>query len=114
MEINKVRNYNYNDLIFEGKVIEILIGNTLASESKHFEAIEIYNQAIKINSKKEEAYLNKGIIIKFRYLGSSLADLNKHYEAIECYDLAIEINPNMEEAYLNKGRRINCDIQVFH
>jgi tetratricopeptide (TPR) repeat protein len=49
------------------------------------EAIECYNQAIKIDPNYCHAINNKGII---------LDDLGKYSEAIECYNKAIQINPN--------------------
>jgi len=61
---------------------------------RHKEALKAYEEAIKINPKFAEAWLNKGVV---------LSELEKHEEALKAFDKAIEINPQFALAYINLG-----------
>ena len=62
--------------------------------SKHQEAIEWYDKALKIDPNNVIALYDKGF---------ALNNLGKYEEAIEWYDKALKIDPNNVDALNNKG-----------
>ena len=58
------------------------------------EAIECYNQAIKLNHDYFHAYYSKGNV---------LVDLGRNKVGIECNNQAIKLDPNYFDAYQKKG-----------
>ena len=58
------------------------------------EAIECYDEALKINPKDSDAWFNKGL---------SFANLGHFDEAIKCYNEALKIKPQDAEAWYNKA-----------
>lgn len=61
---------------------------------QYSEAIQDYDEAIKLNSRFVEAYNNRGAI---------KATLGQYAESIQDYDKATELNPKYEQAYYNRG-----------
>ncbi|MBP0021974.1 MAG: tetratricopeptide repeat protein, partial [Cyanobacteria bacterium SBLK] len=68
--------------------------NALKNQGKLEEAIEAYQQAIRLNPNYATAYNN---------WGAALFDQGKLEEAIEAYQQAISLNPNYATAYNNWG-----------
>ena len=66
----------------------------LLNEKRYEEAIDCYNQSIKINPNYIESWVNKGV---------ALRKLLKYNDAIECLEKALEINPNIATMWCNKG-----------
>jgi tetratricopeptide (TPR) repeat protein len=60
-------------------------GRDLDDLGKYEEAIEAYDEAIRLNPNYAKAWFNKGL---------SLDDLGKHDEAVKAYDEAIRLDPN--------------------
>jgi tetratricopeptide (TPR) repeat protein len=58
-------------------------------------AINDFDKAIEINPNKEEAHINRGLV---------LDKLNEPFDAIMAYKKAIEINPNNSDMYFNIGQ----------
>jgi len=71
-----------------------LLAKCLYSMDKKGSAIEMYDQALKINPNYVEAYFNKGIC---------LLNLNLKEEAIKMFNKTIELNPNYVDAYFQRG-----------
>jgi Flp pilus assembly protein TadD len=69
-------------------------GDKLLDDKEFEEAIECYDQTLKINSKDDYAWYSKGV---------ALHSLERDQEAIECYDQALEINPKDDYAWNQKG-----------
>ena len=69
-------------------------GVSLAMLGRPEEAIEFYDNALKINPRDADAWANKG---------TALRRLKKLEQAIECHDEALEINPRLAMAWTNKG-----------
>ncbi len=64
---------------------------------KKKEAIDCFNQAIKLRSDNADAYNNKG---------NALRHLGNNKEAIDCYDKAIKLQPDLAYAYNGKGNAL--------
>jgi tetratricopeptide (TPR) repeat protein len=69
-------------------------GLDLQADSKYDEAIQCYDEALKINPNDESVWENKA---------NALASLDKDKEAIQCYDEALKINPENDYALAMKG-----------
>ncbi|MEE8374192.1 MAG: tetratricopeptide repeat protein [Dehalococcoidia bacterium] len=69
-------------------------GNRLAEESLFEQAIESYDEAIRINSQFGDAYRNRG---------RAYTSLKQFEQAIENFDAAIQLNPEDALAYLFRG-----------
>ncbi len=69
-------------------------GNAKNMLGKYEEAIEDYNEALRLNPQYAETYYNRGIARQM---------IGKHREAIGDYDEAIRVNPNYTDAYNNRG-----------
>ena len=65
---------------------------------QHLQAIEDYDDAIRLNPGYANAYYNRG---------NAYADLGQHLQAIEDYDDAIRLNPELVLAYINRGNAHN-------
>ena len=70
------------------------LGATYYQRGMYKEAIEYYDQSIKIDPQDPKAYNNRGV---------AKAALGNHTEAIQDYDQAIKINPQYAEIYFNRG-----------
>jgi tetratricopeptide (TPR) repeat protein len=69
-------------------------GLVLFAEGKIEDAIDQYNEAIRITPDYTETYNNRGM---------AYADLGQHQRAIEDYNEAIRITPDYAKAYNNRG-----------
>ena len=69
-------------------------GNILYHQNKYNEAIQAYNEAIKIDPQNASAW---------NFKGYALDRQRKYDEAIKAYDRAIEINPQYVNASIHKG-----------
>ncbi len=69
-------------------------GNRLAEEGRYEQAIEKYDEVIRLNPESAEAYYNRGV---------TNTDLGQLQSAIEDYDEAIRLNPEFAEAHNNRG-----------
>ena len=76
------------DLVNEGK--------KFYENGNHKDAIESYDNALKINPKSKEAYFNKGV---------SLSCLDKTKSALECFEKAVKIDPEYTSALIGQA---NC------
>lgn len=63
-------------------------------EGKFFQAVQMFNEALKIDPKFMFAWFNNG---------KSLTHLGQIEDALKCYDQALEIDPMFKEAWYNKG-----------
>ncbi|CAD8176762.1 unnamed protein product [Paramecium pentaurelia] len=72
----------------------LLKGNSLLNQNNYEEAIQCFDNALKINPNNCLAFNNKG---------NALYQLNRFEEAIKCHDQALTINPNNCLAFNNKG-----------
>ena len=72
----------------------ILLGNSYTGLQKNKNAIEAYEQALRIDSKNEDALFGLGI---------NYSRMRQHSIAIETYKKIIEINPKNAEAHFELG-----------
>ena len=75
-------------------IIYNILGLSLQGQGKLKEALQTYNQAIRLNSKYVEAYNNRG---------NTLKQLGKLEEAVQSFNQAIQLKPDYIEAYYNQG-----------
>ena len=85
--ITNENNYRTSSVLFYESL-------SLSGKGDYEEAIEKYNEAIKLNSNYTELYNNRGVA---KY------ELGQYREAIDDYDRAIELNQNNVGAYNNRG-----------
>ena len=71
-----------------------IIGQPLEMQGKHAEAIEAYDEAIRMDPEFAQAWSDKG---------SALVELNRSEEAIEAYNKALEIDPQDAMTWYHKG-----------
>jgi tetratricopeptide (TPR) repeat protein len=71
----------------------ILEGNLFSVVKKFEEAIECYNEALKINPKNDDVWCNKG---------NCYLSLKCYEEADKCYNEALKINTQNENVWHNK------------
>ena len=64
-------------------------GHSLQSLNRHGEALECFDQAMRLGSKGATIYHGKGV---------SLQSLNRHGEALACFEEAIRLDPEHAEA----------------
>ncbi len=76
----------------------LIKGDAFAYNKQYKEAIECYEEAIKIDPENAPAYNDKGNV---------LYNLKQYDKAIVCYDEAIRINPAYAIAYYNKGNALH-------
>ncbi len=69
-------------------------GNRLAEEGLFAQAIESYDEAIRLNPQFDDAYRNRG---------RAYTSLQQFEQAIENFDAAIRLNPEDAMAYLFRG-----------
>ena len=106
----QVKPFNNFKLVSRGYIIGAMdkydeliekIEGLLAAE-KPLEALELSEEAIKVNE-KENLKQPEG----WFYKGLALYRLDKKEEAIVAFDKAININPELSEAWYNKGIVLN-------
>lgn len=76
----------------------LLKGQSLLSADQALEALECFNEAVRLEPRNGEALVKKG---------SALEKLGRLDQATECYDAAIAADPTMTIAYLHKGGLFN-------
>jgi tetratricopeptide (TPR) repeat protein len=69
-------------------------GMVLAYQGKYDDAIQAFDQAIKVDPQYSEAWYDKGYVLAYQ---------GKYDDAIQAYDQAIKVNPQYSEAWNNKG-----------
>lgn len=86
----------------------IFIEGTANHEQGNYdEAIEKYDQVIKLNPQFVDAYQNKGL---------ALIELNRAKEAILAFDQALKLKGNDPDIYINKGnayRELNSQAEAI-
>lgn len=103
-------------------------GEALVGQGKYEEAIQAFDEAIRLDPDYAAAWNNKGYsffmvgrfedaiycsdeairldpgdAVAYYYKGMSLAVFGRFDEALDCYDMAIDLNPSNADAWLNKG-----------
>ncbi len=68
-------------------------GNRLISEGKHTDALHCYDQALALDPKFKQAWLNKGLCLR---------TLQRDHEAYDAFTMAIEIDPAYAKAVYGK------------
>ena len=74
-------------------------GVALGGQGKYDEAINAYNEAIRLNPNDTAAWINKG---------NALCMQDKYNEAIKCYDEVIRLDPSNTAALSNKVNALNA------
>ena len=69
-------------------------GSMLEERGQYQEAINCYNEALKLEPQNTAAYITKG---------NALHSLKKDQEAIKCYNMALRLEPKNAAANINKG-----------
>ena len=69
-------------------------GNQFYKKERFEEAINCYDQSIKLDPKNAGVWNNRGL---------SFDNLNRHQDAIQCYNKALKINPQNFHAWCNLG-----------
>jgi len=69
-------------------------GATLFRSGKYQEALTVFDEVLKINSKLAPAWIGKGM---------ALGSLKKHQKALIAFDRALTINPKLAPAWHGKG-----------
>jgi len=126
--INEIDNLLPNAKNKEKGVLYSLKGYILGILGEYEEAIECFNEVLKLNPKYEEALLNKGLVLydigeykkalkylnktleinpkeagAWKYKGVILGILGEYEEAIECFNEVLKLNPNDAIAWYGKG-----------
>ena len=70
------------------------LGIALGNLKHYQEALDAYEQAIRLDPDYADAYFNKGI---------ALGNLKRYQEALDACEQAIRLDPNNALAYINKG-----------
>ena len=73
-------------------------GIALRRAGKSAEALQCYDEAIKILPNYPEAHNNRG---------NALGDLGRSEEALLAYETALKINPSFPEAHENRGNLLH-------
>ena len=77
------------------------IGYLLIRQEKFEEAIDAYDEAIRLKPDYAAAYNNRGNAK--RQLDNAKNQLDRHEDAIDDYDEAIRLKPDYADAYFNRG-----------
>ena len=72
----------------------MLKGTALLIQNRFHEAVECFDEGIKLDGKKPTIYVSKGRALQF---------LDKNEEAVECFDEAIKLWPKNGTLHLHKG-----------
>jgi Tfp pilus assembly protein PilF len=105
-----------------------LLGNIYLNQNKDLEALNIFNQALLLDSKYANIYRDRGVALLnlkqatlaienyksllliepedstgFCGLGNALCDLQEFSLAVEMLDCAIRLNPNFSKAHFSRG-----------
>jgi len=96
---NAIEAYNNAIEANNNKNADIWYNKALALQrlGKFSESILAYNQVTNISPGIEDAWYNKGTILK------NMGNMSKYDEAIQAFDKAIELDPKDAEAWNNKG-----------
>lgn len=79
---------------FDAAMVWVNKGNALYNQGKYEDAVEAYDEAIKLDTENTPAWLAKGL---------ALDELERYYEAIEAYDEVIKLDPEIAAAWNDKG-----------
>ena len=71
-----------------------IMGNHLSQQGRYKEAIKVYDEVIRLDSKYAPTYYNRG---------TTKGELGQYEEAIKDYNEAIRLNPEYAKAYYNRG-----------
>jgi tetratricopeptide (TPR) repeat protein/streptogramin lyase len=110
----------------------IFEGIKYVNNENYSKAIELYDEAIKLNPKSHVGHVYKGYALlklkkydeaitcynvaleinskeidALKYKGLSLSNLSKYNEAIQCYDAALEIDPMDSKVWYYKGSALS-------
>jgi len=85
------------DLLPKDEIAWNIEGTEFSKQNKFAEAIECFDEAIKINPMFELPWVNKGL---------ALFNLKDYEKASECFEKAIEINPKFGGAWENRGKAL--------
>ena len=91
---NDIQGFIENQENYPDAEVEFYLGVTRHDENLFSEAMEHYNEAIKLKPQFAEAYFNRAV---------ANADLEKLEKAIGDYNQAIELRPKFVKAYVNRG-----------
>ncbi|MFA0833123.1 MAG: tetratricopeptide repeat protein [Methanobacterium formicicum] len=76
-------------------------GISLRKQKKYQEALDSFEEALKIDSNSFDALFHKGI---------TLLLIGKYQEALECYDKTLELDPEYHQPILNKMENLRWPI----
>ena len=85
------------DLLLKDEIAWNIEGTGFSKQKKFAEAIECFDEAIRINPMFELPWVNKGL---------ALFNLKDYEKSLECFEKAIEIYPKFGGAWENKGKAL--------
>ncbi|KAM3145382.1 hypothetical protein pb186bvf_002426 [Paramecium bursaria] len=80
------------------------LGVIYREEEQNQQALQCFDQAIKIDPKYIFGYYQKGIKLKLNLLGTLLKEMEQYTEAIKTLDICLQSDPKHFNAWLEKGR----------
>ena len=83
---------------FDAAMVWVNKGNAFYNQGKYEDAVEAYDEAIKLDTENTYAWLDKGL---------ALHELNRYYEAIEAYEEVIKLEPENSAAWNNKANDLS-------
>jgi len=132
-------NHNDSDPKNKKNFLEELVkeGERQASKNNFDKALEIFDEAIRIDSRFDVAYVDKALVfekmgrlddslkltlktleinpknaVAWHNRGLTLIKKKKYAESIDCFDKAISLDENYSKAWYNKGRCLEMQGQT--